>query len=87
MILFRRSALAFLLLATFAFGQSKAVPKPATAAPTPSSIFGFEPGADYHLADYAQMQPLLHFEQLLLAHSPRISLAWRDWTGRPAPRA
>lgn len=52
-----------------------AAPKPKKAAPaavpTPDSIFGFAPGADYHLADFEQMTK---YYQALAAASPRIRL-------------
>ena len=43
----------------------------AVAVPTPDSVFGFAPGADYHLADYEQMTK---YFQALAAASPRIKL-------------
>ena len=39
--------------------------------PTPDSVFGFAPGADYHLADYEQVTK---YFQALAAASPRIKL-------------
>ncbi|MCH1600120.1 MAG: hypothetical protein L7S70_07045, partial [Pseudomonadales bacterium] len=39
--------------------------------PTPESVFGFEPGADYKLASYQQ---LLDFYRQLDAASPRVEL-------------
>ncbi len=54
---------------------SLAAPKPKKAAPvavpTPDSVFGFAPGADYHLADFEQMTK---YYQALAAASPRIRL-------------
>ena len=46
--------------------------KPVPAAvPTPESVFGFAPGADYHLADFEQMTKYFH---ALAAASPRVKL-------------
>jgi hypothetical protein len=39
--------------------------------PTPDSVFGFAPGADFHLADYEQVTK---YFQALAAASPRIKL-------------
>ena len=39
-------------------------------APTPASVFGFEPGADYHLADYEQITK--YFQQLAAAVPQRV---------------
>ena len=41
------------------------------AIPTPESVFGFEAGADFHLADYEQ---ITKYFQALAAASPRIKL-------------
>ena len=41
------------------------------AIPTPESVFGFAPGADYHLADFEQMTKYFH---ALAAASPRVKL-------------
>ncbi|MEO8726612.1 MAG: M14 metallopeptidase family protein [Acidobacteriaceae bacterium] len=50
---------------------SAAPAKPAVAVPTPESVFGFAPGADYHLADY---ELITKYFQALAAASPRIKL-------------
>ena len=61
-----------LLSASFALAapKPKVAAKPA-AVPTPESVFGFEPGADYHLADYEQISD---YFQKLAAASPRVKL-------------
>ena len=43
----------------------------ARSVPTPESVFGFAPGADYHLADFEQMTKYFH---ALAAASPRVKL-------------
>ena len=50
---------------------SKSATKPA-AFPTPASVFGFEPGADYHLADYEQITS--YFQKLAAAAPERVKL-------------
>jgi hypothetical protein len=57
-----------LLLSCFSLAQSKSAAKP---VPTPESVFGFDVGADYHLADYAQ---ITKYFQALAAASPRLKL-------------
>ncbi len=44
---------------------------PATAVPAPESVFGYKPGADFHLADY---ELIAKYFQALAAASPRIKL-------------
>ena len=58
-----------------AVGQIGVVPRPA-------DIFGFEPGEDYHLADYSQL--VTYFEHLATA-SPRVELVeiGESTLGRP----
>ena len=60
------------------------VTAPAAAQiPTPASVLGFEPGADFHLATYEES---VEYFQLLDASSDRISMMragrtseGRDW--------
>jgi Zinc carboxypeptidase len=59
----------YLCVGAFA-ADSKREAKP-VAVPTPESVFGFPPGADYHLADYEQVTK---YFQALAAVSPRIKL-------------
>ena len=59
------------LLVTSGFAAPKTAPKP-TVIPTPASVFGFEPGADYHLADYEQMTS--YFQKLAAAAPQRVKL-------------
>ena len=50
-----------------------AQPSPAVSSiPTPASVFGFEPGADYHLADYEQITQF--FQKLAAAAPQRVKL-------------
>lgn len=73
MILIRRAVVLVLLTATCAVAESKPAPKAAAApAPTPASVFGFEPGADYHLADYEQITDFFH--RLATAMPQRVKL-------------
>ena len=62
----------FLIFATSAFASNS---KPRTTKPanipTPDSVFGFAPGADFHLADYEQITQ--YFQQLAAA-TPRVKL-------------
>jgi hypothetical protein len=53
---------------------------PATAAeiPKPASVFGFAPGDDYHIADYAQMRA---YFAALAAATPRVRLEPMGKTG------
>lgn len=66
-----------LLLCGICFGQGKkaarqaAETKPA-AIPAPASVFGFEPGADFHLADYEQITQ--YFEALASAAPARVKI-------------
>lgn len=56
-----------------------AAPKPAAnAVPSPESVFGFAPGADYHLADY---ELISKYFKALAAASPRIRLQDIGLTG------
>ena len=57
--------------APFALAGPKSKGPAPVAPPTPGSIFGFAPGADYHLADFEQMTK---FYQALAAASPRVKL-------------
>ncbi len=61
---FRLALAAFLLLPTILAGQSRAIP-------TPESVIGFKPGADYKLATYDQSVAYL---KALAASSPYIRL-------------
>ncbi|HKD91420.1 MAG TPA: M14 metallopeptidase family protein [Terriglobales bacterium] len=73
MIRFRRTAIFALLITTFAIADSKPAPKAAPPAlPAPESVFGFEPGADYHLADYEQITDFFH--KLAAAMPQRVKL-------------
>jgi hypothetical protein len=71
----RTKAFYFLLLivATIGFGSNSKPPRTSKPAdiPAPDSVFGFAPGADYHLADYEQITK--YFQQLAAA-TPRIKL-------------
>ena len=76
-----RSLLTCALLAAFAAAPSPALR--AQAVPTPASVLGFEPGADFHLATYEQS---IAYFQRLDAASDRVMLAkvgrtsfGRDW--------
>ncbi len=61
------------LLASNGFSSQKAARKPAAAPiPAPESVFGFEPGADYHLADYEQITA--YFQKLAAAAPQRVKL-------------
>ncbi len=59
------------LLVSSGFSARKTAPKP-SAIPTPASVFGFEPGADYHLADYEQITS--YFQKLAAAAPQRVKL-------------
>lgn len=72
----RRMVFVVLLLSAFSFSQSKS---PAANAPTPASVFGFEPGADYRLADYEQMTQ--YFQKLAAALPQRVKLEQIGKTG------
>jgi hypothetical protein len=63
---FRAVALAAVLAATFA-----APPAAVAQVPRPVEVFGFEPGEDYKLADYAQ---LTEYYRRLAASSDRVQL-------------
>ncbi len=66
------AAVACVLISAFCLSAAPKSKKPApVAVPTPDSVFGFAPGADYHLADYEQMTK---FYQALAAASPRVKL-------------
>ena len=66
------SAVLFLLFLVAIASAAPKSKKPAPAAvPTPESVFGFAPGADYHLADFEQMTKYFH---ALAAASPRVKL-------------
>src|SRR5947207_573277 len=69
------------VLWTAAVGQTarKAPTKAANTVPTPASVFGFEPGADYHLADYEQITK--YFQQLAAAVPQRVKLEQIGKTG------
>jgi len=58
------------------------VPAPAAELPHPREVFGFEPGADYEIADYAQMR---EYYERLDAASDRVKLVeiGRSAQGRP----
>lgn len=70
-----RTGLAGLILlfvsSSFASAGPKSRKTAPVAPPTPDSIFGFAPGADYHLADFEQMAK---FYRALAAASPRVKL-------------
>ncbi|MGC1291092.1 MAG: M14 metallopeptidase family protein, partial [Candidatus Acidiferrales bacterium] len=70
-----RTCLAALIFVLVSVASVSAAPKPKkltpVAVPTPDSVFGFAPGADYHLADFEQMTK---FYQALAAVSPRVKL-------------
>ena len=78
----RLAAIALFIVLSFgldAVAQSKSHAKPSKAGaaaaasiPTPASVFGFEPGADFHLADYAQMTQF--FDKLAAALPARVKL-------------
>ncbi|HEU5453701.1 MAG TPA: M14 family zinc carboxypeptidase, partial [Terriglobales bacterium] len=61
--------LAMFLVSALAPAQNTPV---ATSIPTPASVFGFEPGADYHLADYEQITQF--FQKLAAAAPQRVKL-------------
>jgi hypothetical protein len=61
----------FLLIVMMCAGWAVASPGPATPVPVPESIFGYKPGADFHLADY---ELISKYFQALAAASPRIKL-------------
>jgi len=65
----RIAVLCLFLLASGLLAPAKT--KPAPPVPAPESVFGFAPGADYHLADYELITR--YFEQLAAA-SPRVRL-------------
>lgn len=67
------TALIFVLVsAAVASAGPRSKKKPTTmSAPTPESVFGFAPGADYHLADFEQMTK---FYQALAGNSNRVKL-------------
>lgn len=65
------------LLAGTALAAPKKAPKP--TIPTPASVFGFEPGADYHLADYEQITS--YFQKLAAAAPERVKLESIGKTG------
>lgn len=68
------SAAMFLLISSVVVcaAPKRTAKKAAPAAvPTPESVFGFAPGADYHLADFEQMTKYFH---ALAAASPRVTL-------------
>jgi hypothetical protein len=65
------SLLAIFCTASLAIGQSESRGGTQSTIPTPASVFGFEPGADYHLADYEQMT---RYFQALAQASPRVKL-------------
>src|SRR5579885_147889 len=64
----RRLLVIFLLVSCFSFAQKKSAEK---AVPPPESVFGFDAGADFHLADYEQ---ITKYFQALAASSSRIKL-------------
>lgn len=71
---FRKVSISFVLplvLVGSLFASSKKNAKPAASVPTPESVFGFAPGADFHLADYELMTK---YFQALAAASPRVKL-------------
>jgi hypothetical protein len=72
---FRRSrgaARTLLLAAAFAtLSATAAFTQTAVDIPTPASVFGFEPGEDYKLADYSQ---LAEYYRRLAAASDRVQL-------------
>src|SRR5271169_5908337 len=68
MLFFRRY---FLLTVLIWASSAAALPRPATSIPPPESVFGFKPGADFHLADYELISK--YFQTLAVA-SPRIKL-------------
>jgi hypothetical protein len=65
-----RTAVALVLLLTFAVPASS-VAQPRSSVPTPASVFGFEPGADYKLATYDQS---IEYFRRLAASSKYIRL-------------
>ncbi|MBV9436727.1 MAG: hypothetical protein JOZ44_11780 [Acidobacteria bacterium] len=67
-----------LLCATVFAADSKPRQSKSAAIPTPDSVFGFAPGADFHLADYAQ---ITKYFQALAAASPRVRLQQIGKTG------
>ena len=75
-----RSAALFFAAAALAFGSS---PLAAQSLPTPASVLGFEPGADFHLATYEQS---VDYFRKLDAASDRVRMLrvgktsqGRDW--------
>ncbi len=61
----------FLLVVLVCAGSAVALAGPATSVPAPESVFGYKPGADFHLADY---EMITKYFQALAAASPRIKL-------------
>lgn len=74
-MLFSRGKVFYCLFLAFVTTLFASDSKPRTSKsgtmPTPDSVFGFAPGADYHLADYDQITK--YFQQLASV-SPRIKL-------------
>ncbi len=69
MLRYPTAALATLLLAVVVLLPTRAAAQP--GVPTPESVLGFKPGADFHLADYDQM---LDYFRRLDAASDRLQV-------------
>jgi len=61
----------YLLVVLVCASLAAASPRPGNAVPGPESVFGFKPGADFHLADY---ELISKYFQALAASTPRIQL-------------
>src|SRR5579859_207393 len=69
---FRRKSAAKPKAPAASASTTPATPPAAGSIPTPASVFGFEPGADYHLADYELITK--YFEAMAAAAPQRVKI-------------